>query len=226
MTETHTTPNQPARSEPEFGLTMTQILRNPLAALRAQMESLAGEFRADDPRQTQLRGALEHVLKLSRDVDALAQYASPRPLTPLDCTLDEILHSALRALRFEHSSRVKLANGTPGAHIVVDGPALADCLTRLLDNALSGPDEWVLLSARLESDGQVAFSIVEGVENASYHGTPRAGAPEHRAAALRLGLLLAHREIERMGGSMHVTNTLLGNTCVVVRLPAETVASN
>jgi len=127
----------------------------------------------------------------------------------------------MRGLRFEHSSRVKLAIGTPGARLFVDGPVLASCLTRLLDSALSGPDEWVLLSARLENDAQVAFSIVEGVDR----NNTKKDVPEHTGAALRLGLLLAHREIERLGGTLQVTHTMLGNTCVVVRLPSDVTTS-
>src|SRR5688572_10161041 len=113
---------------PELGLTMTQVLRNPLAALRASMESLASEFRADDPRSTQLRGALEQVLEMSRDVDALVRLTAPKPIAPLACSTDEVLQAALRRLRFDQSSRVELANAAVGAALVTDAPMLSDCL--------------------------------------------------------------------------------------------------
>jgi K+-sensing histidine kinase KdpD len=205
-------------ASPDLGLTMTQILRHPLAALRAQMESLASEFRADDPRSTQLRGALEQVLKMSRDVEALVQLAAPSPVAPLPCSVDEILHSALRGLRFHQSSRVQVANAAVGAMLEVDGPLLADCLGRLIDNALANLDGWVLLSARVDG-GAACFSLVEGVEDGSYSGRPRRELSPQRGAALELGHARARRDLERMGGTLRVTHTLLGNTCVGVRLP-------
>ena len=217
MPATNPEPNTQAAASPELGLTMTQILRNPLAALRAQMESMAGEFQADDPRSTQLRDALEHVLRMSRDVEALVQLTAPRPLAPLDCTVDELLHSSLRGLRFEYSSRVKLANSTQGRVVHVDGPLLSGCLGRLVENALSNPDEWVLLSARLDGE-HVGFSIVEGNEDGA-KSQAEGGLTPQRQAALQLGLLLVRRDLERMGCSMSVTHTLLGNTCVTVRVP-------
>jgi hypothetical protein len=45
----------------ELGLTMTRILKNPLAALRASMESLARELPADDPRGQHVHAALDEV---------------------------------------------------------------------------------------------------------------------------------------------------------------------
>jgi len=224
MSSTHIDSNANTAGSPELGLTMTQILRNPLAALRASMESLAGDFRADDPRSKQLRGALDQVLKMSRDVDALVQLTAPRPLAPLVCSIDEVLYSALRALRFEQSARVKLANEAVGATIDADGPLLADCLRRLIDNALANLDEWLLLSARVEGR-EARFSIVEGVDDGSYRGHSFREMPPHRSAALELGLALARRDLARMGGSLQVTHTQLGNTCVTVRVPLRPSSS-
>jgi signal transduction histidine kinase len=200
---------------PELGLTMTQVLRNPLAALRASMESLASEFRADDPRSTQLRGALEQVLEMSRDVDALVRLTAPKPIAPLACSTDEVLQAALRRLRFDQSSRVELANAAVGAALVTDAPMLSDCLGRLVDEALNDSEDRVLVSARLDGD-RACFSIVE---RGSAARRERAHLPPNRVAALALGLLLARRDLERLGAELEITHTALGHTCATVRLP-------
>lgn len=215
--QTSSPTSQPA---PDLGLTMTQVLRNPLAALRASMEALASEFRADDPRSVQLNGALDQVLKMSRDVDALMHFASPRPLAPLSCSVDEILHSALRRQRFEHASRVRLANSSRDAALVVDGPLLADCLARLLENALSNTDDWVLLSARREPT-HVHFGIVLGPDDRRRDTDPLAGLTLNRIAALELGLTLAQRDVRRMNAQLDISHTPLGNTCISVLVPIE-----
>lgn len=207
-----------ATSSPDLGLTMTQILRNPLAALRASMESLASEFRADDPRSLQVSGALKQVLAMTRDVESLMHLAAPRPLAPLCCSVDEILRTALRRQRFEHASRVRLASGSSESKIVVDGPLLADCLGRLLENALTNTRDWVLLSARRESDG-THFCVVLGAgENEDERAADRE-LSLHDLAALELGLALARRDVERMNARLDITRTPLGNTCIRVVAP-------
>ena len=221
MTPTVETKQAPS---PELGLTMTHVLRNPLAALRASMESLACGYSEQDPRAQQLRGALEQVLKMSRDVDALVQLTAPRPLAPLECTVEEILRAALRGMRFDFTGRVKLADASAGATLMVDGPLLADCLHRLLESALSSCGEIVLLSARVEG-AAVHFAIVESGDDRSLRGFKHTDLPTARAAALELGLALARRDLERIGGSLQITHTLLANTCINVRIPSTPPAS-
>jgi signal transduction histidine kinase len=213
----HAVEVQPSAA-PELGLTMTQILRNPLVALRASMETLAGEFRADDPRGATLQGALAQVLSLSRDLDALVNYAAPRPLQPLHCKVEEILRAALRGLRFDQTARVKLAHASPDAGLYVDGPLLADCLALLIRNTLTDPQELILLSAS-HDEHTTTFSLIEGVHDAKFDYDGCGTLQATQDAALDLGLRLARRDVERMHGTLEVEHTALGNTRLVVRMP-------
>jgi K+-sensing histidine kinase KdpD len=204
---------------PELGLTMTQVLRNPLAALRASMETLASEFRADDPRSTRLRGVLEQVLEMSRDVDALVRLTTPRAVLPLECSTEEVLRTTLRRLRFDQVSRVQLANAAISTRLVTDAPMLSDCLARLLDEALADSGDQVLVSARVEAD-HACFSIVGGAGQGGT-GRDRDHLPPNRNAALELGLLLARRDLERLEARLDIAHTALGHTCVLVRVPLQ-----
>ncbi len=211
MPQPSTAPNPSANAAPlpapDLGLTMTQVLRNPLSALRASMETLASEFRADDPRSLKLSGALEQVLAMSRDVDALMALAAPRPLAPLTCSLDEILESALRRQGFEQRARVRLARPTSPANLRVDGPLLADCLARLLEHALASVSQSVLLST--QRDGALTrFAIVADSASA---GATWEQLPQQRRAALELGLALARRDAQRMQAELEVAHGELGH---------------
>ncbi len=192
---------------PDLGLTMTQVLRNPLSALRASMETLASEFRADDPRSLKLSGALEQVLSMSRDVDALMALTAPRPLAPLTCAVDEILESSLRRQGFEQRARVRLARPSTSNSLRVDGPLLADCLARLLEHALATSTQSVLLSAQREGDA-TRFSIVAESE---HEGAAWEQLPSQRRAALELGLALARRDVQRMNAQLDIAHSNLGH---------------
>jgi len=199
-----------AATGPDLGLTMTQVLRNPLSALRASMETLASEFRSDDPRSLKLSGALEQVLSMSRDVDALLALTAPRPLAPLTCRIDEILEAALRQQGFEGRSRVQLAQPERDATLSIDGPLLADCLARLIEHALANSCESVLVSVSARG-ASPRFSIVAQADDSR-----RACATHQRLAALDLGLALARRDAARMGAALELSRSALGRICIAL----------
>ncbi len=214
----------PSASSPDLGLTMTQMLRNPLSALRASMETLAGEFRADDPRSQKLSGALEQVLAMSHDVEALLQFTAPRPLAPLTCSVDEILQSALRRQGFEHRARVRIACSTSPETLCVDGPLLADCLARMLEYVLACSSDTVLLSARRDGD-TARFGVITSGNDVSNTPLQEREIPLRRCAALELGLALARRDAARMGATLESTTTSLGNTSLSVVLTSSNETS-
>jgi hypothetical protein len=207
---------QLAPSAPDLGLTMTQVLRNPLAALRAAMESFAGEFRADDPRAPTLHAALEQVLAMSRDVEALIDWTKPRPVILSRCRTDEVLHEAVRRLVFEHASRVQVVDGTRGQSFDADAALLGESLHLLLRGLLNAGTGEVLLCANSEG-GATTFSIVQQAPGGQR--TNDAATSERERLVSLLGSELARRDVERMGGTFAIERTDLGNIRVSVRVP-------
>lgn len=200
--------NLPRELPAELGLTMTRILKNPLAALRASMESLARDLPADDPRSQHVNAALDEVLRLSRGVQDLVDYAAPRELRPLVCTADELLFSTLRMLPQEMRARVRLARPASALDLRVDGPQLCMALRHLADYCLASSCGEVLLGARAEH-GALLFTLVgEALEQVSNH-----------SVQLDLGLHLAGRDIPRMGGTLTLQRTARGATCVQIAFP-------
>ncbi|MBI5432656.1 MAG: hypothetical protein HZA52_07490 [Planctomycetes bacterium] len=208
-----------ARATPqaaEVGLAVTRIFRTPLAALRASMESLAKNFGVDDPRRETLSGALAEVLRLSRDVEALAAYAAPRPLMPLVCSLEEILQSTVAKLAQRDAARVTLARPAAAPQLLVDGALLSTALAHVVRVALEGSAEDVLLEARVEA-GSAGFSVISGGERSRLAAlrAPRS----HNDASLGLGFELARREVERMQGTFEVAAT--DSVCVRIRIACQ-----
>jgi signal transduction histidine kinase len=207
---------------PDMGWALSRTLRAPLDGLRASIESLARTLRAErvDPASAArtLDAALEQVQRMARDLDALIAYAKPRPVAPLSCTIDEILHATLTALPAELRTRVRITCSAPGHSPWVDGPLLASSLMRILETSLdsSGKDAWVLLEVR-RTDTEIQFRVFDG-GSGSILGPRTARDDSPRGAHLGLGESLAQRDLERMGASLSL-ETVDGLAHLVVRVP-------
>lgn len=210
----------PPPTRPELGLSMTKILRNPLLALRASMESLATELGASDPRAVAVKHALEQVLEMSRGVETLVTYASPRTVRPQRCSIAEIVQSARRGLRFDQAARVEVVDQTQQGFVTVDPGLLAGSLHCLLAHALATSGDSVLLSARRD-EGRVTFAIVEQAPCDSFDALSRSDLPPGEVAAAKLGFEIAFRDIARIGGRLTAERTPHGNRCVSIELPEE-----
>jgi K+-sensing histidine kinase KdpD len=194
-------------------LTITQILRHPLLALRASMESLSNGMPAGDPRANVLQDALDGVRKLTDDVDALVDYTSTSPLRDRPCSASELCARAIASLNPEERARVTVAQPTGQTTLHTDPECVVHCLRRLLQAALAATDADVLCSVGVD-EGEAAFTLVERDTTSSLTSPPA----EPR---ILLGLDLAHRAAARMGGRIERNCSRLGNTCVRLRLPRE-----
>jgi K+-sensing histidine kinase KdpD len=199
-----------AHFDPELSDAISSGICVPLAALRASMESLARGLDAADPRATLLSSALGEVVRMGRNVQALLDIAIPPPLRPLHCTLDEIAHAALQSIGSEQRSRVLLAVESGGARLFVDGPCLSSTLSHLIEAGLCETSHPVLVSAR-SSGARCMFSVVS---------VARTGSQTATRSKPRLGLELAHRQIQRMGGDLSLHRTQHDQVMWLVHLPS------
>lgn len=202
----------------ELGLALTRILRDPIAGLRASMQAVVAEARRENPAALadNLDGILDQVSRLARDVESLAEFATPRPVRPLRCSLEEVLHAATRGLSPQQAERFKVARPTQTFSMIVDGPLLASSLHHLIESALETESDWLLMHVRREGN-QTHFALVEGAAGPSFEPMGEQGS--HQEAQLDLGLRLAHRDFCRMNGDLHVEHTERGYTRIVVSIP-------
>ncbi len=212
MQRTTATQQAELPSPPELGLTITRILKNPLAALRASMEDLARDLPASDPHSAHVNAALEEVLRLSRGVQDLVDFAAPREIKPLSCTTDELLFSTLRMLPEAARSRVRLARSNVAQNLSIDGPQLCQALRHLADYTLATTAGEVLFGTRNESDA-LFFTLVGEASNTT----------ASESIQLDLGLHLAGRDIPRMGGTLTLQRSARGATCIQVSFPRSSL---
>jgi signal transduction histidine kinase len=209
------------RVDGSFSRALFQGLDTPLAALRASMESLGQEMlstRAVKPLR--IDGVLREVDLLGKNVRELCELASPPVPHALACSLEEIVSSARAGLSPEQRARVIAARTEPGARLQVDGPLLAACLRRLIENALEAAGGSVLVVLRRERD-LASLSVIDGAPShlapdwqpVPFHTTK----PNH----LGLGLTLTRRDVELLNGRLEFLSTPGGDTCVRITIPCK-----
>ena len=207
---------------PDLGWALSRTLRTPLDGLRISMETMAAQIKSgafdSNAGVRALEAGIEQVQRIARDVDALIAYAKPRSVSPLKCSLDELLHSTLTAMPAELRARIRITCPKPGSTPRLDGPLLASCLSRLLESSLDAAEEsdWILLEVRRRGNF-TCFSIFNGGAGSILGpATEREDTP--RGAHLGLGESLARRDLERMGATLN--HELEGETQhLVVRIP-------
>jgi K+-sensing histidine kinase KdpD len=193
-------------------------LSTSIAALRATLESAAGESMAPERRTASLHGAIDEMARLARRVQALVDLARPADIAPLPCSHRELVGSALAALDGRYRSRVRVARGAADDRLLVDGPLFSRCLCYLLEEALEKGRGEVLLHVREEADN-VVFAVVGAAEGEFQ--ISRGGRQDREAAeeTRRAAKCLARRDIERMGGRLEQRATPDGKTFARVVLP-------
>lgn len=218
MSTAATPPTVRTDEHPVLGHSMERMLGQPLAALRASIESLASELGDGDPRSRRLAGALDQVTRMARDLQCLVDYAAPRALQPLRCTFEEIARGVVAALGPDHRGRLQLAHPGGGAAFEIDGPLLATSLASLAQGALESAPGNVLLQVRREGSATI-FTFVQADAGDVYEPQSVGLERPDTDASLAVRLTVARRDIARMGGSLRVQHTARGLTCVSVALP-------
>jgi signal transduction histidine kinase len=202
---------------------LAQGLDTPLSALRASMESLNLELvQRSTPAIAPLRleGVMREVERLGRNVRELCALAAPPVPHALHCTLEEIVSAARQHLTGEQQGRVVAARCEAQAELEVDGPLLAVCLRRLIENALEASEGVVLIVARIEGE-HATFSVIDDAPSAlgpdwrpsAFHTTK----PNH----LGLGLTLTQRDLALLNGRLEFLSTPGGETCARITLPVH-----
>jgi len=176
-------------------------LRNPLAALQAQLDALAAgvvtqeEALAEGRRALgRMRSTLDGLLQLAREPKAELE---PLPLAPL-------LEQAVRALPEGARRRVELLPPQEELWIEADERLFARALENLLTNALKHTDGRVRLYAEPEN-GRVRVVVQDEGPGVDPELLPRLTQPfvrGGRRSGLGLGLALAAQAAKAMGGTL------------------------
>jgi two-component system sensor histidine kinase RegB len=138
----------------------------------------------------------------------------------LDCWLDELLVRA-RALRPEARIRSDLDGPRPAPRVVADA-TLSQALMNVLNNALDASAADVEVQARWSVDA-LAIDVRDRGPGLSAAAAEHAGEPFFTTKApgvgMGLGLFLARGTVERLGGSLALTNRAAGGALCRVIVP-------
>jgi len=206
-------------ADSDISSAVAHSVRAPLAALRASMEALAHGFQSEDPRSVAVHGALEEVVRLGQEMQTLLDFALPLPPLPLSCSLREIVCSAVDGLPPRRRASIWVAVEDHRTRLFVDGPLLSRSLTRLVVSPAADKDDSVLLRARTDGS-DVVFAVVQG---GPCQARPEDASPTVRttSATSVLGVVLARRDVERMGGRFSSRRGEDGRTVSEIRFPAS-----
>ena len=203
-------------SDEALGNAIAQGIRTPLAALRASIEALVPELGAQGNACAVLNRALMEIVRVDQCAEALIEFAQPTPLRPMACTPRELAQEALASLQAGFRRRVWLALESDSTALMIDASVAVRALAALLERAAQRPSAEVLLHSHQERDATV-FAIVGDLAQCA------PGHLEHSWSSTRtpenIELVLARRDIRRLGGELSVHESTPTHCCVMIRLP-------
>lgn len=219
----------------QFVTSLSHELRTPLQSITGFTESLKTLDLSPDRRQRALDGisnASEHILSIVDDVLDLARVeagAMPIVLEPVDvatvaaATADLVQPQA-------HERAIAVECHGPSVVVTADRRRLQQVLLNLVSNALRFSPSGTVVTVRTEADGDrpAGWGRIHVVDQGP--GIPedllarlfvpfdRLGADAGREGGAGLGLVLARRLTEAMGGSLELDSAVGAGTHVTITL--------
>jgi signal transduction histidine kinase len=204
------------RSLEELSAAIAHEIRNPITAAKSLVQLIAEDPGAAETRE-HARVAVEELDRVERSIAHLLRFAREEPFEPVDLDVNELIDSALdlvqdRAARL-HVRIERDVERLPSAY--ADGEQLRKVLSNLIANALdahaahAGSDPYVRISAGQNLAGDELWIRVR--DNGP--GIPASLASKvfrpfftTKPGGTGLGLALAHKVLQRHGGTIELTD--------------------
>jgi two-component system sensor histidine kinase ChvG len=211
--------------------------KTPIATIRHSLEPLRRALPADNPRAQRALGVVESALDRldgliasARRLDEATADLLAKPQVPVD--LERVIGRMVqtRSLILPNPKLTIIADLTPGIFVLGSEEMIETVLENLLDNAVSfSPPEGRIL-IRLTRDGRHAHIVVsddgpgipaERLERIfdRYHSERRPEAANETSSYFGIGLWIARRNVEVMGGTITAENHEPHGLTIRVRLP-------
>lgn len=219
----------------QFVADASHELRSPIANIRAQIEVDLARPEDADPLATE-QSVLEEAMRLQRLADDLLLLArgdagAPMRTEPVD--LDDIVFREAERLRTMRAADVDTLR-VSGAQLIGDTELLTRAVRNLMENAARYATERVTIELREDrSAGAVDLAVVddgpgipEGARERIFERFARLDAARGRdAGGAGLGLAIVREIVERLGGTIRVSDAAQGGARFEVRLPIEPTAA-
>jgi signal transduction histidine kinase len=208
-------------------------LRTPLAGLRAMVESIEDGVVEDNETIrryfVEMGRAVDALVVLVDDLFELVQLeAGAIEASQEKARLDEIVESALAACRPQAIERgLQVETHLSGAEGVLASPPLQRVVQNLLQNAIRHtPSDGTVWLRASNDNGVLCLAVEDNGEGIPAHQLERVFEPFWRGDAARsergsgLGLALARRIVETLGGEIQVSSVQKEGSKFEVLLPA------
>jgi len=208
-------------------------LRNPVAALRAQLEGVAeGVIAMDEPRAVSLVADVNHLSKLVEDLQMLSVAEAgrlPYLMAPLD--LHGVVAQEVERLMPVLNSGVRLVvddSQTPWV-IVGDELRVSSVIRNLLSNAVRHTRNGTITVSAHRDDGVISLEVTDTGEGIPAKDLPFIFERFYRADSARasdtggagIGLAISKRIVEDHGGTVFARSEPGAGTTVGFRLPCS-----
>ena len=216
----------------EFLRNAAHQLRTPLTGIMAAIETLqSGAKEQPEQRDRFLEHLHRHAERLTRLVHGLLLLARVQSgeqaavdFVALRPVLERVAQTAAPAAAVE--LRVECAAGMAA---LATPDLLREALEALVDNAVSNTRTGEIRLSAAQSNGKVAITVSDTGPGILPEFVDRVFEPFFRVAAsgegYGLGLAIAARLVEAMGGDIDVSSTVGAGTAFTVRLPSTAAAS-
>ena len=195
-------------------------LRNPLGAIRSSAELIAM-----GPEREQANDIMSEVDRLQAWIGKLLAYAQQGGRALGEVRIDRLLGQVAQAhaSRMERQ-RVHLMLDWPAdlPAIWADAPALEQALDNLISNALDAMPEGGSLRLAIATDGRsITVTVADSGTGISPEDLGRVFTPFHttKRKGLGVGLPLARRSVERLGGTLRLESAPGVGTRAILQLP-------
>jgi signal transduction histidine kinase len=208
----------------EISAAVAHSIRNPLGSIRSSAE-LQRELAGDDQgTQTEIMRHVDRIERLVRSMLAYATAApSPGERTDLGDVVAEVAGAAAPELR-RQDRRLELAIERGLGGVDADALLLSQIVQTLLSNAVEATKPGGHISVQTRRDGTMAVLEVsdDGIGIAPER-LPQVARPFHttKPGGLGVGLALAQRVAQRLGGTLDIDSAPGAGTRVRLRLPVR-----
>ncbi len=204
-------------------------LRNPVAALRAQLEGMQeGVLDADEERLASVREDVEHLSRLVHDLQELSVAEAGRlhyEMGPLD--IGPVVEREADRARSILAEGVEMRTACGPAHVLGDRRRLTQVLRNLLSNAARHTDEGHVEVSCAIDEGLVEVSVADTGEGIGEADLPYIFERFYRADTARakdtggsgIGLAISRRIVHDHGGVMFARSDPGAGSVVGFRLP-------
>jgi len=209
----------------EMASAVAHGLRNPLAAIRSCAELALEDDLGPDTR-TAISDIVEQSDRLESWIRSFLTKARSDPQHPHLYRLDDIVRNSLESFAPQMASRsieVEFNSGGISPLVKAQPSELSQVLNALLSNSIEAMerDGVIRIARQVEPDGFVRLMLTDTGPGLTPAVSRRLFEPfaTGKASGLGIGLALARRMVERMGGSIEITNAEERGVRATIRLP-------